>query len=116
MRSAGLDLGSRTIKLVVVEGGAVVRREVHDTGSSPLEVCRALLDGERRDALAATGYGRHLVREHWPEARVLTEISAVALGARSGVPTCRAVIDLGGGALSYGSITPALGAGGTVVP
>lgn len=96
MRSAGIDIGSRAIKLVVSEHGQVTRRVVEDTGSTPLDACRRLLEGLGCDRLTATGYGRHLFREHWPEAEVITEIKAVAVGAKALVSGCRTIIDIGG--------------------
>jgi len=96
MRNAGIDIGSRAIKLVLVENGKVAFRAVDDTGSDPLSVCRHLLDGISHDAITATGYGRHLFKEHWPAAGVISEIKAVAAGATSLVPGCRAILDIGG--------------------
>ena len=93
---AGIDIGSRAVKLVVMEDGSVVRSLVEDTGSDPLAVCRRLLAGVVCDSITATGYGRHLFRERWPAAGVITEIKAVARGAASLVPSCRTVIDIGG--------------------
>lgn len=95
MRSAGIDIGSRAIKLVVWDGG-VALQQVADTGSEPLGVCRRLLQGVGFDRITATGYGRHLFKEHWPSAGVVTEIKAVAVGAAALIPGCRTVIDVGG--------------------
>jgi len=94
--SVGLDIGSRAVKLVVVHDGSVVRRVVEDTGSNPLVVCRRLLDGLSYDVLTGTGYGRHLLKAHWPGVEVITEIKAVGIGAFALVPGCRTVIDIGG--------------------
>jgi predicted CoA-substrate-specific enzyme activase len=96
MRTAGIDLGSRAVKLVLVEDGRVVHRAVEDTGSDPLAVCRRLLAGLGFDAITGTGYGRHLFKEHWPAAEVVSEIRAVAIGATALVPGCRTVLDIGG--------------------
>jgi (R)-2-hydroxyacyl-CoA dehydratese activating ATPase len=96
MRSAGIDIGSRAIKLVLMDSGRVVLRAVEDTGSDPLAICRRLLDGVACDAITATGYGRHLFKEHWPAAEVISEIKAVAVGATSLVPGCRTIVDIGG--------------------
>ena len=93
---AGIDIGSRAVKLVVMENGSVVRSLVEDTGSDPLAVCRRLLAGVVCDSITATGYGRHLFRERWPAAGVITEIKAVVRGAVFLVPACRTVIDIGG--------------------
>jgi predicted CoA-substrate-specific enzyme activase len=96
MRSAGIDIGSRAIKLVLAEDGRVVHEAVEDTGSDPLAVCRRLLDGLAYDTITGTGYGRHLFREHWSEAEVISEIRAVAVGAAALIPGCRTIVDIGG--------------------
>jgi predicted CoA-substrate-specific enzyme activase len=96
MRSAGIDIGSRAIKLVLWHDGREVYRAVEDTGSDPLAVCRRLLDGLGYDCITGTGYGRHLFREHWPAAEVISEIKAVAAGATALIPGCRTIIDIGG--------------------
>jgi (R)-2-hydroxyacyl-CoA dehydratese activating ATPase len=96
MRSAGIDIGSRAIKLVLAEDGRVVHQAVEDTGSDPLAVCRRLLDGLTYDCITGTGYGRHLFKEHWPAAEVISEIKAVAVGATALVSGCRTIVDIGG--------------------
>lgn len=96
MHLAGIDIGSRAIKLVLMEYGRVVFQAIEDTGSDPLAVCRRLLRGIAYDAIICTGYGRHLFKEHWPAAEVISEIRAVAFGATSLVHDCRTIIDIGG--------------------
>jgi predicted CoA-substrate-specific enzyme activase len=96
VRRAGIDIGSRAIKLVLTAADEVVHRAVADTGSDPLAVCRRLLAGLRYDSITATGYGRHLFQEHWPDAEVISEIRAVAIGAIARIPGCRTVVDIGG--------------------
>lgn len=107
MRSLGIDIGSRAIKVVLVVDGRIAMRAASDTGSDPLAVCRRMLDGVAHDLLTATGYGRHLFREHWPRAQVITEIKAVALGACHLLPGCRTLIDIGGQDTKAMSIDPA---------
>ncbi|MGC4121093.1 MAG: acyl-CoA dehydratase activase [Myxococcales bacterium] len=96
MKSAGIDIGSRAIKLVVCDGGKVTHTALADTGSDPLSSCRRLLSGLSFERITATGYGRHLFKEHWPQAEVITEIKAVAAGATALVPGCRTLVDIGG--------------------
>jgi predicted CoA-substrate-specific enzyme activase len=96
MRSVGIDIGSRAVKLVLVENRRVVHRAVEDTGSDPLAVCRRLLTGLTYEAITGTGYGRHLFQQHWPDAGVISEIKAVAEGTIALVPGCRTIIDIGG--------------------
>ena len=57
---AGLDFGSRTIALEEWDGAQIIRSEVVDTGTDPLDNARALMAGCAFDLLGATGYGRHL--------------------------------------------------------
>ncbi len=91
----GLDLGSRTTKIVEWSAGAVVRFEIFDTTPDSIERVRTRL--ARRDhALAvATGYGRFLMNAHLG-CRIVTEITACALGARLVRPGAGMVIDIGG--------------------
>lgn len=95
MTTIGLDIGSRTIKLVVCENGSVVGMRKALTSHDPLAVCRDLLDGAPCGPVVATGYGRHLVKEYLC-CNTVSEIKAFALGARSINPSCRTVLDIGG--------------------
>jgi len=95
--AAGIDLGSRTVKLVALdENGAVVFERVAEATFDPLTVCASLLAQISCDAIVATGYGRHLFARLRPDAESITEIKAVALGARALCPSCRAIVDVGG--------------------
>ncbi len=83
---------------MVLEDGRPVHSCVADTGTDPLGVAQRLLAEAGTDRLArviATGYGRHLVREHLG-CTVVTEIRAHALGASRLFPACHTVIDVGG--------------------
>ena len=52
---AGLDIGSRTVKLAVLDDGRIGRTEVRYNTYDPLQVCRELLAGEAVDRVVATG-------------------------------------------------------------
>jgi (R)-2-hydroxyacyl-CoA dehydratese activating ATPase len=93
--TAGLDIGSRTIALVVLEEREIVSSEVRDASFEPLRQCRDLLAGRKFDKLIATGYGRHAAMEHFADS-VITEIKAFALGCRFLIPGCRTILDVGG--------------------
>ena len=60
MRYAGIDIGSRTIKLAVLENGELVFSRTSVTSHNPLETAQDHMDGAAFDAITATGYGRHL--------------------------------------------------------
>ncbi|MEO0081062.1 MAG: acyl-CoA dehydratase activase [candidate division WOR-3 bacterium] len=96
----GLDLGSRTTKVALVEDGKLIDFRIADTGTDPLARARELLSSllptpHSPLPTIATGYGRHLARERLGCA-VITEIKAHALGASHLFPACRTVIDIGG--------------------
>ncbi|MFZ5651589.1 MAG: acyl-CoA dehydratase activase [Bacillota bacterium] len=96
MISAGIDIGSRTIALVVLDGPEAARWEVVDTGFTPLENARELVAGLPPEAVVtATGYGRHPAREDFA-GRVVTEIKAHAAGAYKLFPGAGSVLDIGG--------------------
>ncbi|MEN8614290.1 acyl-CoA dehydratase activase [Dehalogenimonas sp. THU2] len=94
MITAGLDVGSRTIKLVLFEN-EVSHRAVIDSGLKPVERCRRLLDGRSFDKLVVTGYGRDLVAPELSGATI-SEISAQAAAVRYLYPDAGSVIDIGG--------------------
>ncbi|MBA4417809.1 MAG: 3-hydroxyacyl-ACP dehydratase [Syntrophus sp. (in: bacteria)] len=95
MRAAGIDIGSRTVKLVVVEGGATVLTRKALTSHDPLDAARTLISGVEYDVIVATGYGRHLIKEHLG-CPVISEIKAFALGTKAIHPSCRVILDIGG--------------------
>jgi predicted CoA-substrate-specific enzyme activase len=92
--SAGLDVGSRTVKLVIYDN-AVVYSQVIETGANPLWRCEELLSGKNYSRLVVTGYGRHLAAPAL-QGEAVSEIKAFAVGARCLYPDCRTVIDIGG--------------------
>ncbi len=95
MIAAGLDVGSRTIVLVTVEGGEVRHRAIASTGINPLQRSRDLLSEISYDRLVVTGYGRRLVGPQ-VGGEAVSEISAYAAGVRHLYQDCRTVIDVGG--------------------
>ncbi len=94
MITAGLDIGSRTTKLVLFNG-ELLHAALVPTGVRPLERCHELLSGVTYERLTVTGYGRHLVAEALG-AGIVSEISAYAIGAAYLYPDCGTVIDIGG--------------------
>ena len=94
MICAGLDVGSRTIKLLMFDSD-VRESLVLETGANPLRRCQELLSSRSFERLVVTGYGRHLVAPVLG-AEVVSEIGAYAIGARHLYADCRTVIDIGG--------------------
>lgn len=95
---AGLDIGSRSIELVLLRGGEVAHAQRLPTTFDPVSQCAKLLDGLRPRVLVGTGYGRSLINRLGLdcELRAITEIKAHALGAAHLFPHARAVLDIGG--------------------
>lgn len=91
----GLDLGSRSIKLVALDGGTVAAWAVEPSGFNPKEQALAMLSRYPGARVSATGYGRHLAAKHF-DGEALTEIKAHALGVRHHHPECRTIVDVGG--------------------
>jgi predicted CoA-substrate-specific enzyme activase len=95
MLSAGIDIGSRTVKLVAVNDGKITVVRKADNSFDPVAVGRELLEGIKYDRLTATGYGRHIFRQQF-DCMVISEIKAFAAGARAVFPDCQAILDIGG--------------------
>ncbi len=95
MKCAGIDIGSRTIKVVVTENSNILEYRHADTGYDPLNQTKQLLDGLGYDRLLATGYGRNLVEIEY-DSPTVTEIKAHAQGAKALFPTASLILDIGG--------------------
>ena len=93
----GIDIGSRTIKIVSVnaEDLAVIVSKRVETTFNPLEQASRLINEIRPERLIATGYGRKLAQEHFGGDSI-TEIQAHAVGAKHWFSECRAILDIGG--------------------
>ena len=101
---AGIDAGSRAIKIVLLdsETGSIEAQGIRDQGvaqeSLALELFETLLAGKgltRGDVarIVATGYGRNLVRFC---DTTITEITCHAGGVRHVIPEARTIIEIGG--------------------
>jgi predicted CoA-substrate-specific enzyme activase len=95
MRYAGIDIGSRSIELVVLNKRGIVVSKQTDSGVDPMARAKALLEGVGFDRIMATGYGRHLFELSF-DAPTVTEIKAYAVGDRALFPGVRTILDIGG--------------------
>lgn len=115
--TAGIDIGSRSIEVVVQRAGTVIHTAKAPTTFNPVGQCRALLEGIDAQRTVATGYGRKLFTEAFEaDARLgrtsdITEIQAYALGAAHLFPQARTILDIGG----QDSKVISLGPGGRVL-
>ena len=95
MRYAGIDIGSRTIELIVVEKDEIVENLQADSGFDPMAQAKSLLDRVAYDKIMATGYGRHLFELSF-DTPTVTEIKAYAIGSKKLLPDVRTILDIGG--------------------
>lgn len=95
MIKAGIDIGSRTIKLVLVDNGKITQSRIAENSFDTLGVCKGLLKSLEYDSITATGYGRYLFKDHY-KCRVMSEIKAFAIGAKTVFPLCQTILDMGG--------------------
>lgn len=108
MLSEGIDIGSRTIKLVVCDDGEIIESKKRENTFQTLEACRELLGNNDFDVITATGYGRHLFEINFGGS-VISEIKAFSLGARALYPSCRTILDIGGQDIKAASLDQAGG-------
>jgi (R)-2-hydroxyacyl-CoA dehydratese activating ATPase len=95
MRVAGIDIGSRTVKLAILEDGKLVLSRKTLTSYNPLETAQKLMSDAVFDTITATGYGRHLIKGHL-DCPVISEIKAFAVGSRFFSRDCQSILDIGG--------------------
>ncbi len=101
MTTGGIDMGAKTIKVVILRDGDVVARAIRAGGFDAAGTARQLM----AQALAEAGVGRGDIgrvfatgagREEAPDADgTLTEVSCAVRGAAHLVPDARTVIDVG---------------------
>lgn len=99
--TAGLDIGSKSTKLVLLTDDRMEGSYVIPTGGNSRAAGEKILERglahrgiERRDIafLVATGYGRHSVESE----KKVSEISCQAKGIRSCFPEAMVIVDIGG--------------------
>jgi len=97
MAVCGIDVGSRTIKVVFMDTDTkrILEFRKVETTYTPVDQCLKILNGLAAERTVTTGYGRKLLQEH-VNSESITEILAHALGAGLVFPECRSVLDIGG--------------------
>lgn len=102
MISAGIDIGARTIDIVLFKNGKILDSTVLNTGGKPREravnafdaiLTKNNLSRKKLKRVVSTGYGRN----HFPNSdEVVSEISCHAAGTAYFFPDAKLVIDIGG--------------------
>ena len=82
MAVCGIDVGSRTIKVVTLDPATkrILDSRKVETTYAPVSQCLKILDGLSAERTVTTGYGRRLLKDH-VNSESITEILAHALGA-----------------------------------
>ncbi len=95
---AGIDIGSRSIELVILKASGPLQQVKTATTFDPIGQCQRLMEGIGKGRVIATGYGRKLFAESFRDSNVatITEIQAYALGAKFLYPEVNTVLDIGG--------------------
>ena len=97
MKLAGIDIGSRSIELVVVDDqGQILDVRQTDTGFDPISQAKGIMTDAKFDRIMATGYGRGLFETAFDDAGTVTEIKAHARGVVHYFPETRTILDIGG--------------------
>jgi predicted CoA-substrate-specific enzyme activase len=99
---AGIDIGSRAAKAVVMKDDEIISAFIGDTGPESVKTANTTIDSALKstgltlsdiDYIVATGYGRILV----PFAKEnISEISCHARGINRYYPSVRTILDMGG--------------------
>jgi len=102
MITCGVDIGARSIEVVLYDGAQIMESLIADTGTTPADTAASSLEKVLETAgitrgeistIVATGYGRNYFE---PADRSVSEIICHAKGAAYYFPTAGTVIDIGG--------------------
>ncbi len=107
--SAGIDIGSRSMELVILDGDRILHKQREDTSFDYIDQVKGMLEQHGCDHILVTGYGRHLVSRELGLKHV-TEIKAHAAGIHHLHPEVRTILDIGG----QDTKAIAMGSGGRV--
>lgn len=91
----GIDIGSRTIKVVAMKNGKLSDYKIAESGFDPHRQSLEMIREYHPKRIIATGYGRHIAKRFFAD-DVITEIKAHTIGAKYYFPDCETVIDVGG--------------------
>jgi predicted CoA-substrate-specific enzyme activase len=95
MKIAGIDIGSRTIEVVIMQEGKITEMLQADSGFDPMAKVESMIGSVNFDRIVVTGYGRHLFEISF-DTPTITEIKAHALGVKMFFPGATTILDIGG--------------------
>ncbi len=95
MQTVGIDIGSRTIEIVLLKEKQIVSMHKFETQINLLEQVKTLLATYDSNIIVATGYGRQLVQNYY-NCKIITEIKAYATAIKFLYPDAKLILDIGG--------------------
>ncbi len=95
MRVLGIDIGSTTVKFVLMDEKRILWTKKILNNHDPIGILEENLKDIKFDKVLATGYGRKIASKLLG-AEVVTEITAFAIGAKYLAPQCQTILDIGG--------------------
>lgn len=95
MKRIGLDIGSRTVKMVLLEDNKIIETRKEINSFDPLKIAENIMEDYKALPLVVTGYGRNLFNQHY-QCKKISEIKAFADGAYFLNPNIRTILDIGG--------------------
>ncbi len=93
--ATGIDIGSRTTKIVSIDRNGIRSSQLFETGHNPASLVKKALEDLQAGTVVATGYGRKLAQSI-AGGTVVTEIRACAKGISALFPEAVAAVDIGG--------------------
>ncbi|SDN83048.1 CoA-substrate-specific enzyme activase, putative [Desulfonauticus submarinus] len=98
MAVAGIDIGSRSIEIVVLKKDKVIFQNKLPTTFNPLDQLKKIIKGIKFKLIVTTGYGRELINKIPLTCPIytITEIKAYALGVYHLYPNAKTILDIGG--------------------
>lgn len=106
MKYCGLDIGSRSIELAILNGKQIEHQSALPTTHNPVAQIKDLLDkAPDYDRICVTGYGRKLAAQELA-CDAVSEITAYAYGAKHLFNNIRGIIDIGGQDTKIISLSP----------
>jgi predicted CoA-substrate-specific enzyme activase len=101
---AGIDIGSTTIKFVLIDNKEILNTSIVKTGSNPQKSVNQLINNFNFKKLVATGYGRYILDSSFEDIDTISEIKAYAIAVHELYQISLTILDIGGQDIKVTSI------------
>ncbi len=92
---AGIDIGSRTVKFVLIKKNEIIYQEIIDNSFNTVDICKRFIGDFEFESIIATGYGRTLLEIN-ENISTISEIKAFATGVNKIINGDKVILDIGG--------------------